>query len=58
MKKGILFLYLAALFTYIILLFWYMVDSALAATYGVYSTPQAVLLNEGHALYSLPNCTR
>jgi len=54
MKKGTLFLYLAALFTCIILFGWpilVIVDSALAASCGACAILYAVIYHEDYALY-------
>ena len=54
MKKGTLFLYLAALFTCIILSGWpilVIVDSALAASCGACAILYAVIYHEDYALY-------
>ena len=58
MKKGILFLYLPALFTCIILLIWFIVGSALAATWDVCSIQQTVFLKERHAIYNRGNAKK
>ena len=54
MKKGTLFLYLAALFTCIILFGWpilAIVDSAIAATCGINAIQQAVIFNKDKKNY-------